>query len=54
MGRKKKYHTVEEKKIAQSNWYKNWYDKNKKQLNFNRMQKYYDKKNNNNGLFEDT
>ena len=45
MGRTKKYYTEEEKKSAQSRWFKNWYEKNKKELNAHRMETYYDKKN---------
>lgn len=45
MGRNKKYHTEEEKKIAQKKWYKKWYEKNKEKLNARRMEEYYEKRN---------
>ncbi len=44
MGRKKKYHTEEEKKEANRKDFKTWYEKNKLTLNAQRMEKYYDKK----------
>jgi hypothetical protein len=50
MGRKKKYHTEEEKKEAQSKWFKDWYEKNKEEHNARRMEKYYEQKNKENGV----
>lgn len=46
MGRKKKYHTEEEKKEANRRDWKIWYDKNKETLNAQRMKKYYGSKEN--------
>jgi 2-polyprenyl-3-methyl-5-hydroxy-6-metoxy-1,4-benzoquinol methylase len=42
MGRKKKYNTEEERKIAQRFWNKQYYTKNKEKINTHRMKKYYD------------
>jgi len=44
MGRKKKYHTEEEKKEANRKDYKIWYEKNKESLNAKRMKEYYERK----------
>jgi len=46
MGRKKKYHTDDEKKEANRRDYKIWYEKNKESLNAKRMKEYYDRKHN--------
>jgi hypothetical protein len=48
MGRKKKYHTEEEKKAANNATWKRWYEKNKEKLNAHRMEIYYEQKNNDN------
>jgi|TARA_R110002153_G_scaffold119079_1_gene263994 hypothetical protein len=45
MGRKKKYHTEEERKEAQLKWQREWYERNKVELNAQRMEKYYERKN---------
>ena len=45
MGRKKKYHTEEERKEAQRRMWREWYDRNKDELNAHRMEKYYEQKN---------
>tara|TARA_B110000238_G_scaffold135720_1_gene146129 strand:+ start:593 stop:748 length:156 start_codon:yes stop_codon:yes gene_type:complete len=42
MGRKKKYHTEEEKKAARAAHFKTWYEKNKVSLNEKRMKDYYE------------
>lgn len=47
MGRKKKYHTEEEKLEANRKDFKKWYEKNKESLNKKRMEEYYDKKSTN-------
>lgn len=46
MGRKKKYHTIEEKKEAQKKWSMNYYNRHKKDINKKRMEKYYEQRNN--------
>ena len=46
MGRKRKYHTEEEKKVAQRKWYKEWYERNKDEYNARRMEKYYNERKN--------
>jgi hypothetical protein len=43
MGRKKQYHTEEEKKEANRKDWNLWYEKNKKKHNNNRMIEYYAK-----------
>jgi hypothetical protein len=43
MGRKKQYHTEEEKKEANRKDWNLWYEKNKKKHNNNRMIEYYEK-----------
>ena len=45
MGRKKKYHTEEEKKEANRRDWKIWYEKNKVKHNAQRMKDYYERKN---------
>lgn len=47
MGRKKKYHTEEEKLQAKRAKWKRWYERNKESLNKKRMEEYYDKKSTN-------
>jgi small-conductance mechanosensitive channel len=42
MGRKKKYHTPEEKLEAQRKWVREYYKRNKERLNKNSMEKYYE------------
>jgi hypothetical protein len=44
VGRKKKYHTEEEKREAKRARWNRWYEKNKDSLNKKRMEDYYDKK----------
>jgi len=43
MGRKKKYHTEEEKKEANRIKWHRWYEKNKEKHNAHRMIEYYEK-----------
>ncbi len=43
-GRKKKYKTEEELRIAKRSQWKIWYEKNKEKLNSSRMKKYYERK----------
>jgi hypothetical protein len=45
MGRRKKYHTEEDRLEANRNKWKRWYDKNKETINKKRMEEYYGKKN---------
>jgi len=48
MGRKKKYNTIEEKRAANLESRKKYYEKNKEKIRATRMEKYYaDKKNQN-------
>jgi len=48
MGRKKLYHTIEEKREANNKSRKKYYEKNRERINKARMEKYYaDKKNQN-------
>ena len=42
MGRKKKYNTEEEKRIAQLEWSKRYYIRNKEVINKKTMEKYYE------------
>jgi len=44
MGRKKKYHTDEEKLQAKRERWKRWYDKHKDKHNIERMREYYEKR----------
>ena len=44
MGRKKKYHTEEERLQAKRDRWNKWYEQNKKELNAHRMEEYYKKK----------
>ena len=44
MGRKKKYHTEEEKKEANRKKQKTWYNKNKTEHNAQRMIEYYERR----------
>ena len=45
MGRIKKYHSEEEKKIAKQKQWRDYYQRNKDVINKKRMNKYYDNKN---------
>ncbi len=45
MGRIKKYHSEEEKKIAKKQQWLKYYERNKDAVNKKRMENYYDKKN---------
>lgn len=42
MGRKKKYFTEEEKKIAQQKWVREYYMRNKEILNYKAKKKYHE------------
>lgn len=42
MGRKKKYHTPDERLEAQRKWVREYYQRNKERLNKNSMEKYYE------------
>ena len=42
MGRKRKYHTEEEKLDAQRKWAREYYTRNKESINKNAMEKYYE------------
>jgi hypothetical protein len=44
MGRRKKYHTDEERVHAKRERWKRWYDKNKDEHNDHRMKEYYEKR----------
>ncbi len=44
MGRKKKYHTIEELRAANNEARKRYYEKNKEKIRAIRMEKYYEKK----------
>lgn len=44
MGRKKKYITEEEKRIAKNETYMRFYERNKEKLKKEKLKKYYDKK----------
>jgi len=44
MGRKKKYNTIEEKRIANNIARKLYYHKNKNTINKKRMEKYYEER----------
>lgn len=44
MGRKKKYQTTEELKLAKASQWKAWYGRNKETLNAHRMKIYYGRK----------
>jgi hypothetical protein len=46
MGRKKKYHTEEDKLEANRSKWMRWYNRNKETINKKRMEEYYGKKNN--------
>jgi hypothetical protein len=41
MGRKKKYHTLEEQRAANNKARKRYYEKNKEKIRAARMEKYY-------------
>ncbi len=41
MGRKKKYHTIEEQRVANNKARKKYYEKNKEKIRAARMEKYY-------------
>lgn len=43
MGRKKKYHSEEEKREAQRKWALEYYHRNKKEINKKLMEKYYER-----------
>ena len=43
MGRKRKYETENEQLEAKRRWRREWYDRNKKRVNQERMRKYYQK-----------
>jgi hypothetical protein len=45
MGRKKKYHSEEEKNIAKKRQWMEYYEKNKEVINKKRMIRYYERKN---------
>ena len=45
MGRKKKYHSEEELKIAKKKQWMEYYEKNKDEINKKRMDRYYGRKN---------
>lgn len=42
MGRKKKYKTDEERKLAQQKWALEYYHRNKEKINKKAMEKYYE------------
>ena len=42
MGRKKKYFTEEEKKNAQQQWVREYYERNKEKLNTKAKEKYHE------------
>jgi hypothetical protein len=44
MGRKKKYFTEEEKKLAQQKWVREYYERNKDKLNTIAKEKYHESK----------
>lgn len=44
MGRKKKYKTEEEQKEAQRKWNREYYERNKSDINKRKMEKYYESK----------
>tara|TARA_B110000285_G_C14584048_1_gene363453 strand:- start:23 stop:160 length:138 start_codon:yes stop_codon:yes gene_type:complete len=44
MGRAKKYHSEEEKKIAKKKQWMEYYERNKDKINKKRMDMYYDRK----------
>jgi hypothetical protein len=44
MGRKKKYQTKEELKVAKAAQWKLYYERNKEKINAHRMEKYYEQK----------
>lgn len=43
MGRKRKYHTDEEQKEAQRKWAREYYHRNKDEINKKAMERYYEK-----------
>jgi len=45
MGRKRKYHSLEQEKEAQKKWAKEYYYRNKEDINRKTMEKYYAGKN---------
>jgi hypothetical protein len=47
MGRKKKYNTLEEKRVAQNKWAKEYYERNKDLIDNKAKKKYYAQKRNN-------
>jgi len=42
MGRKKKYNTLEEKRAAQNKWAKEYYERNKEELDKRAKDRYYE------------